>query len=273
MRTIEPTKGAPSLPRRAAYAALGAMLSIGAPVGLLLIRLARDGLVSRARIRAELAQDVTTYAYVTFSSGTVFALFGHLLGRQADRLAELAISDPLTGLHNARALRKRLTAELRRAARYGQPLSLLLIDLDGLKAINDRLGHLAGDEALQRVAHAICRQLRASDLGARWGGDEFALLAPNTGESEAVTLAQRVRLLVATSAVASAGPALTASVGIVTFDPTRDAQPEARHLMHAADAALYRAKRTGRNKHVLGTLRPWADQRPPDLIRGPAEKS
>src|SRR5688500_8467827 len=106
MTRIDPMNGAPSLARRFSYAAFGALLAIGAPVGLLLVRLGRRRGVSRERIEAELAKDVATYAYVTISSGTVCALFGHALGRQADRLAELAITDALTGLQNGRALRE-----------------------------------------------------------------------------------------------------------------------------------------------------------------------
>jgi diguanylate cyclase (GGDEF)-like protein len=241
--------------RRLSYGAIGALLSLGAPLGLLLLRLLRSGTVSPARIRAELATDVATYTYVTVSSGIVFALFGSALGRHADRLAELAITDGLTGLRNARALRERLRRELNRAARYGQPLSLLLIDVDGLKAINDGLGHPAGDRALRHVGEAIRSQLRESDVGARWGGDEFALLAPNTSRSAAAALARRVRSLVANSPVDGDLPPLTASIGIATFDDAVDTGADPVILMQAADAALYDAKRAGRDRYVIVSLR------------------
>jgi diguanylate cyclase (GGDEF)-like protein len=239
----------PPIPRRFSYAALGALLSIGAPVGLLLVKLKRG--ISLARISAELARNNSTYRYVSMSTGLVFTLFGGVLGRHADQLAELATTDALTGLQNARALRERLEREVARAVRYRQPLSLLLIDLDGLKTINDRLGHHAGDRALRHVAEAIRVQLRASDIGARWGGDEFALLAPNTRRPAATVLAQRVQSLVASAPVGEAVPPMAVSIGIASFDPGGTAHVDASSLMHEADAALYRAKRSHRDgSHV-----------------------
>jgi diguanylate cyclase (GGDEF)-like protein len=164
------------------------------------------------------------------------------VGRR-DRLAELATTDALTGLQNARALQDRLQREVARAVRYRQPLSLLLIDLDGLKVINDRLGHPAGDRALLHVADAIRVQLRASDIGSRWGGDEFALLAPNTRRPAAAALAQRVQSLVGHAPVGDGVPPMTVSIGMATFDPDGAAQVDASSLMKEADTALYGAKR------------------------------
>jgi diguanylate cyclase (GGDEF)-like protein len=242
------------LPRHILYAACGALLSLGAPVGLLLVRLSFYGSVSPARIGAELATDVLTYAYISLSTATVFALFGYALGQQADRLAQLSITDSLTGLQNARALEERLRRELARSARYRQPLSLLLIDLDGLKAINDRLGHDAGNRALRHVAVVIQSQLRLSDLGARWGGDEFALLAPNTGAMAAAALAERVRSLVANDPAGRFVPPVTISIGIATFDSDQDIRADPVTLMRAADSALYEAKQSGRNRFAIGIL-------------------
>jgi diguanylate cyclase (GGDEF)-like protein len=246
--------GSAQLPRYVLYAAWGALLSLGAPVGLLLIRLSSYRGVSPTRIGAELAADVLTYAYISLSTATVFTLFGYALGRQADRLAQLSITDALTGLHNARALQEQLRREVIRSARYRQPLSLLLIDLDGLKAINDRLGHDAGDRALRHVAVIIQSQLRLSDLGARWGGDEFALLAPNTGAMAAAALAERVRSLVANDPAGRFVPPVTISIGIATFDPDQEVRVDPVTLMQTADSALYEAKRMGRNRLAIGIL-------------------
>lgn len=245
--------------RRFVYGAAAALLSAGAPLGLLLLRLGARGIVSPERIGAELANDPALYLYVTVSTAVVFTFFGVVLGHHADRLAELAITDALTGLRNARALRDQLRLELNRAARYRQPLSLLLIDVDGLKAINDRLGHGAGDRALRHVAEAIRSQLRESDVGARWGGDEFALLAPSTPESAAAALAERVRALVAQS-TPDGIPHLTASVGIATFDGATDTDADPVGLTRAADAALYDAKRAGRDRYVIGSPRQTLDR-------------
>lgn len=234
--------------RRHLYAAIGAALSLGAPLGLLALRAAQAQKLSSAWLRNELAADRTTYGYVCLSTLVAFSLFGFMVGRQADRLVELSTTDALTGLHNRRALFDRLRHELARAARYEEPLSLVLIDVDGLKALNDREGHRAGDAALGLVASAVRSGSRASDLAARWGGDEFALLAPSTGAEAAAQLAERVRALVA------AGGGVTISAGIATLEPdSRPSEPEA--LVRAADAALYEAKRGGRNRVVSRTWR------------------
>jgi diguanylate cyclase (GGDEF)-like protein len=198
-------------------------------------------------------EDRTTYGYVCLSTLVAFALFGFVVGRQADRLVELSTTDALTGLYNRRALIERLRHELARAARYEEPLSLALLDVDGLKALNDRAGHRAGDAALVVVASAVRDGSRASDFAARWGGDEFALIAPNTAGDAAASLGERVRTLVAAGGAAAGG--VTVSIGIATLPPaTQPADPEA--LVRAADVALYEAKRGGRNRVVT---RSWSE--------------
>src|SRR5206468_3983540 len=181
------------------YALTGGVLGLGAPACLLLMRLRDGGLSFRSAI-AEIQSDRETYVYSATSTTLAFALFGGVLGHYADRLARLATTDPLTGLFNPRAFHDRLRQELGRVARYREPLSLLVLDLDGLKRVNDQFGHEAGDAALRSVAAAIRRGLREIDLGARIGGDEFAVLAPQTGAEAAVVLAERLRALVAKAA-------------------------------------------------------------------------
>jgi diguanylate cyclase (GGDEF)-like protein len=183
------------------------------------------------------------------STLAVFALFGLLLGRQADRLYELSSEDPLTGLGNRRRFQARLEEEFARAQRYGAPLSVLVADLDGLKELNDRCGHRIGDEALTRVASAIRTGSRAADFAARWGGDEFALLAPSTGSEDAVRLAERVRSLA--SEHDSGRERISVSIGVATFDP-KSGTDSAEGLMRQADAALYAAKAAGRDRVVVG---------------------
>ena len=103
----------------------------------------------------------------------LFAAFGYILGRQADELAELSADRPAHAVAERPRVRGRLHAEIKRSQRYREPLSLLFLDLDGLKNINDRHGHRAGSEALREVAGVIRAELRETDTGARWGGDEF----------------------------------------------------------------------------------------------------
>jgi diguanylate cyclase (GGDEF)-like protein len=232
-----------SAKRRYRYAWAGVLLSLGAPAGLVAVRAARADEPSLAWLRAELAVEAPVYVYVAGSTLAAFAAFGHVLGRQADRLARLARTDALTGLLNRRAFEERLAEEWERAVRYGGRLSLLLIDLDGLKAVNDRAGHRQGDLALRAVADGLRQDCRAVDVAARWGGDEFAVLAPATAADEALELAERVR-------VSATRTEWTVSIGLSSLDPGRSETAEM--LLRRADAALYAAKRRGRNRVAAG---------------------
>lgn len=167
-----------------------------------------------------------------------------------EKLAELALSDPLTGIANRRHFMTQAENELTRCRRYSQPLSLLMFDLDHFKAINDRHGHQTGDLVLQKVA-GICRSgLREVDLLARLGGEEFAILLPQTGGRDARRLADRLRQAIANSPLlCDQGPALSfsVSVGVATLkndDEKLDA------LLLRADQRLYQAKAAGRNRVV-----------------------
>jgi two-component system cell cycle response regulator len=182
----------------------------------------------------------------------LFAAFGYILGRQADSLAELSETDPLTRLLNARGFATRLQAEIQRSRRYREPLSLLFLDLDGLKKINDEYGHRAGSQALREVAAVIRAELRETDTGARWGGDEFTVIAPNTDKDAATLFAERVRSGIAEHA--AAWP-MTASIGIATLDwEATEMVPDAQALLRDADAAMYEAKRRGKNKVVANVI-------------------
>src|SRR6266702_346750 len=149
---------------------------------------------------------------------------------------QLAVTDPLTGLANNRQLNQTLESEIRRSRRTGQPLAVVLLDLDGLKQINDRHGHLAGSLAIRRVAEALLGSCRATDTAARFGGDEFALILPETGEAAAWHAARGVADRLATDAEK---PNLSISVGVAVY-PGHGETVEA--LLNAADVALYETK-------------------------------
>lgn len=237
--------------RRFAYALTAGFLSSGAPAGLLGFRLARKRAAPDplGRRRTELVADRAAFVYVGGSTAFIFAVVGYILGRQADQLAELSETDSLTGLFNARGFHARLRAEIKRSRRYGQPLSLLFLDLDGLKDLNDRHGHRAGSAALCAVAGVIRSELREIDVAARWGGDEFTILAPNTARAAALTLAERVRRQIAEQF--SSWP-LTASIGVATHEADEDGMPaDSVALLRAADTAMYEAKRRGKNTVVV----------------------
>ena len=149
---------------------------------------------------------------------------------------ELAVTDPLTGLANHRQLVQSLESEIKRSRRTAQPLAVVLLDLDGLKQINDRHGHLSGSLAIRRVAEALLGSCRATDTAARFGGDEFALVLPETGEAAAWHVARGVVDRLATDAEK---PNLSISVGVAVY-PGHGETVEA--LLNAADVALYETK-------------------------------
>jgi diguanylate cyclase len=229
------------------FGLLGLTLAAGAPAGLLALRLAL-GRASLAALTEEWQRDALTYSYVTVSTALVFTCFGAVLGHAADRLSRLASCDGLTGLLNRAGMRDRIADEMRRQQRLPAPLSLLLLDVDRMKEINDRQGHGAGDEALLRVARAIADSSRATDAASRWGGDEFLVLAPATDLGEAVVLASRIRKALSE---ATAPPAVSVSIGVATLPPTA-AGPPLEELLQAADDALYDAKHSGGDQVATG---------------------
>jgi two-component system cell cycle response regulator len=202
-------------------------------------------------LRADFLSNRYTYAYIFAATAATFLVLGYVLGRQADRLRHASTTDPLTGLPNRRAMNDRLRSEWQRAARYDSPLALLLIDIDGLKRINDEHGHNEGDRLLRSTATAIRQTLRATDFGARWGGDEFSIIAPQTTPEAAQRLAERLLLHLADQDGRLGGT--TASVGVAVFEADDAAENNgdargAEWLMRAADRALYAAKSAGRNR-------------------------
>jgi diguanylate cyclase (GGDEF)-like protein len=163
----------------------------------------------------------------------------------------LSVTDDLTGLYNSRFLKDALHRETKRAVRYKRPLAVLFIDLDGFKSVNDAHGHLCGSRTLIEAGEVIRACARDSDVVARYGGDEFVVVLPDTPADGAVVVAQRIRdRLAARSFLASEGldVRLTASVGIAALpDISTDPEP----LLQAADAAMYRVKESGKNNYLV----------------------
>lgn len=171
--------------------------------------------------------------------------------RLREELREQATHDALTGLANHRALVDAIDHELGRARRTGRPLSVLFLDLDHFKALNDTLGHGAGDNALQETGDVIKASVREIDTVGRWGGEEFVALLPDTDRSAALVAAERIRSAIATHHYSSVeGACLTCSIGVAT----RSVDGSDRDtLLASADRAMYSAKRSGRNRVIAAS--------------------
>jgi diguanylate cyclase (GGDEF)-like protein len=175
--------------------------------------------------------------------------------RRVTLLEKENITDTLTGLYNRRYLDRRLEEEFSRAKRYSFPLSILMVDIDHFKKINDNYGHQAGDLVLSYFGKLILNAMRNSDIAARYGGEELLVIAPNTPMLPAGELAERLRQHVETHelVLTSEGSQrqaihITVSIGVATYDSKMDGVKE---LVQDADEALYRAKQAGRNRVVV----------------------
>jgi diguanylate cyclase (GGDEF)-like protein len=176
------------------------------------------------------------------------------LVRHADELERLATTDAMTNLHNRRHFLTLAEAEWSRFQRYHRPLTLLLIDLDRLKGINDRFGHAAGDAAMVTVAEIFRNNRRETDIVARVGGDEFAMLLPETDAAQGQVVADRLRQELKERPLTPEGAAviLTVSIGLAEANLS---MPSIDALIKAADRALYQAKAAGRDRTVVAAPR------------------
>ncbi|MGE3508115.1 MAG: GGDEF domain-containing protein [Vicinamibacterales bacterium] len=196
----------------------------------------------------------------------LFSAFGPVVGRltrDASHLYRLAMTDDLTGLHNLRSFNLHFTRLIAACRTSGQPLSLLVLDMDRLKSINDTHGHMAGAEAVRTLGRMIGQSLPAGAVACRYGGDELVAVLPLVSVIEACDWAERLRGRVQSAAPDLAGTpfppgTLSVSVGIVSWQSTPDDVSAdaalAERLFREADAALYAAKRLGRNRVHIGVL-------------------
>jgi diguanylate cyclase (GGDEF)-like protein len=158
-------------------------------------------------------------------------------------LRNLAVTDTLTCQFNRLQFDERANGEIERASRYGDPLSLIMYDLDHFKRVNDTWGHLIGDEVLRRSAAIVKSQIRDPDTLIRWGGEEFLVIAPHTPLAGAVSLAEKIRKAIAAESFPEVGH-VTASFGVAEWEPGQSAEL----WLHHADQALYSAKNSGRDR-------------------------
>jgi len=258
-----------TVPRRWLFPFLGLAIALIAPVGWFILQIPHQGLWSWPEIKQELFLHALLYGYMTLGTGLCFAIAGHLLGRAFDtvireqreaeaqatrmhglnlQLEAISVTDELTGMYNRRYFFERLEEYLRAARRHRLPLSVMMIDIDHFKRVNDTYGHPEGDRVLRGIADLIRSGLRVSDISARYGGEEFVILLPYTDEAEATRLAQRLLTTVSSHPFPlpkEAGP-ITISIGLSQLDMEQPTSGEA--LIARADGALYQAKRAGRNR-------------------------
>ena len=200
-------------------------------------------------------------ALIVFTLGFIFMV------REAadENFRQLSIRDELTGIANRRHLVSPLRERLAEADRVHSPLTLLMIDLDHFKAVNDRLGHLVGDEVLKEVAHAISARVRINDFVGRYGGEAFLVILPHTAPRTAVVLAEDLRRAIEAMTIQYGGIRLGVTVSIGVCGSLPDAPLSLDALIEGADQAMYGAKNQGRNRVVLANPQAAAEPAATDL--------
>jgi diguanylate cyclase (GGDEF)-like protein len=209
---------------------------------------------------------VVTLALIFLSMSFNFGFLLMAIDRLRNEVADLALLDDLTGVGNRRHLVQRLSEECARSARSGEPFALLVIDLDGFKAVNDTHGHAAGDACLQHFTLMAQTRLRAGDMLARTGGDEFCIVLPSSTLREGAMIARRVLQVCHSDAEACVGSEIPIAVSIGVAQWTRETGTFPDRLIAAADHALYAAKKEGKNRYAVydaaAPLAPEAEEMP-----------
>lgn len=245
-------------PLKNGFILLGTVLALPGPLALLLFHpthTATAGPAVHPSVGSLLASH-PEYWFLLLQplvAGWLFGIAGTLYKGQLNKLAERldvlhskAIIDPLTGISNRRYFLEAFSEEMARSRRNRTPLSLIFIDLDHFKSINDSLGHQAGDEILRVAAEHLDRNCRPYDNLARWGGEEFIILLPETDEEMALVFAERIRRSFLAGLATSISIRVTASIGVAQYKPGDSVE----QLVDKADKALYHAKAMGRNTAI-----------------------
>jgi len=243
------------LPHYYAYAALGALMAPFSPLGAFLLRFwLADPILKQLWIRNEFQYNFVFYAYMAVGSGLSFMIFGYVLGLRSERqrinnrllsarVDELhlkSVTDALSGAYTYGYLYEVLELEIERTLTHKTPLSLLILDIDDFKSINDGHGHLFGDRVIRETSETISANIRSNDILGRYGGDEFLVVMPGSDEKTARHVAERAR-----ASIAKNGYLASVSVGTATYDGSAKETPA--QFLHRADMCLYKAKHAGKN--------------------------
>ncbi|MCG8338305.1 MAG: GGDEF domain-containing protein [Proteobacteria bacterium] len=194
-----------------------------------------------------------SYIYAEFAALLAFGVFGYLLGSYADRLEKLVITDKLTGLYNRHSIMDRLNEMFNMHQRYNEYFSLILLDLDHFKLVNDTYGHAVGDQTLIVVSEVISKEVRGTDHPCRFGGEEFLILCPRTNIEEAYNLAERIRMKVMNLRKKELGFSGPQTISAGVYEVVGDQNTSPTEALSKVDDALYRAKKGGRNRIVSET--------------------
>lgn len=246
-------------PHYVLYPLVGVFFGLCSPVGAFLLRYwLADPLLKSLWVRHELQYNFVFYSYMGVGSVSAFVLFGYILGLRSERqrisnrilgarvdeLALKSVTDSLTGAFTYGYLHEVLELEIQHAVTHNTPLSVMILDIDDFKKINDTHGHLFGDRVVKETAETIGTNIRSEDILGRYGGDEFLVIMPKAGEDVAAHAAKRVW-----AGVSKNGYPATVSIGVATFHPHgKDGMEGAKDVLHRADANLYQAKHEGKNR-------------------------
>ena len=260
-------ESARALPSPFVYAAIGAVLGLGSPVGAFLLRWWQaEPRLPALWMEMELRYNSIFYGYMGIGTVLAFVAFGWYAGRHIDRhrvrnrdlrrrVDELhlrSVTDGLTGAYSHAYLQESLSIELERARREGHPLSILMLDLDDFKKLNDGHGHLFGDRVLKELTETASMNIRQEDVLGRYGGEEFLVIMPGADAAVADQVAERVRAAFERAGIipmhGDGAVSTTVSIGAATFEAGEEV--DARGLIARADQRLYAAKRAGKNRIV-----------------------
>jgi len=231
--------------RRFQWALIGASLSFLGPLG--------EWMFLQVFSSATTDSLLLTYFYTELVTLISFGLFGYLLGLHTEKIEFLALRDKLTGLYNRHYLIEHLEHLLAQHRRHKTRSSVMMIDLDNFKNVNDYYGHIIGDMALKAVAECVQRICRDSDILSRYGGEEFIVVCHDTDINEGSQLAERIRKSVECLTIESLGFPGPQTISIGVYELSPDDELTVDQLISRIDKALYRAKDVGRNKVFIST--------------------